>query len=257
MVLIDHDLGGGVKDCFVTAHGRKIRDKFAAITEQHGIPLEDYTPEHAAWILQRALDEPPCPEQPDQIEDVNSYLALLRQRVALLNHSTTNNRATAARGDAAPTQTDTTTAHKIKVTLRGAKPPIWRRLEVPSTVTLETLHEIIQEAFGWLNCHMSKPDLSALPDRPLEVSSGGLRWHLGIPGAPRDPRRPDTRAARGDAWVARPRQGRRVRPSAIQQDGDRATPSEARQGARRTVVCRTRASGAETATLRRTVTNCR
>jgi hypothetical protein len=46
------------------------------------------------------------------------------------------------------------TVHRLKITLRGSQPPIWRRLEVPSDSTLEQLHHIIQTAFGWEGYHM-------------------------------------------------------------------------------------------------------
>lgn len=39
--------------------------------------------------------------------------------------------------------------HVIDALLRGA--PTWRRLEVPSAITLERLHEVLQETFGWDN----------------------------------------------------------------------------------------------------------
>lgn len=44
---------------------------------------------------------------------------------------------------------------QIKVVLRGvAKPPVWRRLQVPAGTPLDELHEIIQAAFGWEDCHL-------------------------------------------------------------------------------------------------------
>ena len=44
--------------------------------------------------------------------------------------------------------------YQIKVGLRGAKPPIWRRLEVPADLSLSDLHYIIQAAFGWDDSHL-------------------------------------------------------------------------------------------------------
>src|ERR1700758_5220357 len=45
-----------------------------------------------------------------------------------------------------------TTMHRVKITLRGAKPSLWRRLEVPSDLPLSVLHEVMQTAFGWFDC---------------------------------------------------------------------------------------------------------
>ncbi len=44
--------------------------------------------------------------------------------------------------------------YQIKVTLERIRPPIWRRLLVPSTVLLSRLHEILQIAMGWFDCHL-------------------------------------------------------------------------------------------------------
>lgn len=41
----------------------------------------------------------------------------------------------------------------MRVDLLGAKPPIWRRLEIPGAITLGDLHYVLQAAFDWDGSH--------------------------------------------------------------------------------------------------------
>ena len=47
-----------------------------------------------------------------------------------------------------------TTVHRVKVSLYGAKPPVWRRLEIPSAMPLDRVHAVLQVAFGWHGYHL-------------------------------------------------------------------------------------------------------
>ena len=44
--------------------------------------------------------------------------------------------------------------YQIKISLIGAKPPIWRTVLVPSSLKLASFHEVIQLAMGWTNSHL-------------------------------------------------------------------------------------------------------
>jgi tetratricopeptide (TPR) repeat protein len=44
--------------------------------------------------------------------------------------------------------------YQIKVTLKGSKPPIWRRFQVPGNITFHRLHLILQVVMGWTNSHL-------------------------------------------------------------------------------------------------------
>lgn len=44
--------------------------------------------------------------------------------------------------------------YQIKIALRHVRPPVWRRLLVPSTIKLPALHETLQIAMGWSDTHL-------------------------------------------------------------------------------------------------------
>ena len=44
--------------------------------------------------------------------------------------------------------------YQLKVTLEWSKPPIWRRILLPSTTTLPRLNSILQAAMGWTDSHL-------------------------------------------------------------------------------------------------------
>ena len=81
---------------------------------------------------------------------------------------------------------------QLKITLLDTKPPIWRRVLVDGSSTLDHLHEIIQAAFGWWNCHLH------------EFEVGRKRYGIPIPG---------------EDWGEPPQDERRTRLDAIAREG--------------------------------------
>lgn len=43
---------------------------------------------------------------------------------------------------------------QFKISLRGTKPPVWRRIQVAESYSLYDLHVAIQDAMGWLDYHL-------------------------------------------------------------------------------------------------------
>jgi hypothetical protein len=59
---------------------------------------------------------------------------------------------------------DSPTVLTLRVDLLRAKPPIWRRVELPSTLTLDRLHDVAQVLFAWDDSHLHR------------FSLGGSAW---------------------------------------------------------------------------------
>ena len=52
------------------------------------------------------------------------------------------------------TMKHTDTIYQIKISLIGAKPPIWRTVLVPGNIGLAAFHDIIQVTMGWTDSHL-------------------------------------------------------------------------------------------------------
>ncbi|NHN56184.1 plasmid pRiA4b ORF-3 family protein [Calidifontibacter sp. DB0510] len=52
---------------------------------------------------------------------------------------------------------------RLRLELRGTKPAVWRRLEVPGNLTLPQVHDVIQTAMGWLDGHLHRFTQTADP----------------------------------------------------------------------------------------------
>jgi hypothetical protein len=44
--------------------------------------------------------------------------------------------------------------YRVRVTLRGIEPVVWRQIELSGQTTLRQFHRILQIAMGWENCHL-------------------------------------------------------------------------------------------------------
>lgn len=88
-----------------------------------------------------------------------------------------------------------TRVHQLKVVLRGAEPPIWRRLQVPASMTLAELHRVLQVAMGWSDYHLH------------EFKIAGVRYGTDD----------------GEGWGPAPKDERRTRLDRVARKGTRFT----------------------------------
>lgn len=67
-------------------------------------------------------------------------------------------------------------AYQFKIVLQNAKPPIWRRIQVPESCSFWDLHIAIQDAMGWNDSHLHSFVVRRDPKQPLAQDV-----HIGIP----------------------------------------------------------------------------
>lgn len=53
-----------------------------------------------------------------------------------------------------PKQSSTTKILQLRIDIAGAKPPIWRRVLIPDTLTYQSFHYLIQDLFDWEDAHL-------------------------------------------------------------------------------------------------------
>lgn len=210
-VLIDYVLGGGIKDCYPVDYTNSLREDYRKTGAQPDVIFSEFDGAQARQILQAALSRQPCPADPEQVEDVENYIDLLRARVELLSPAAVaTSKASTSRtrqggtsqSPAAKRPAAAKNVHRIKVTLRGSKPPIWRRFEVPSDITLARLHAVIQLGFGWEDCHLWVFDTPAgrygSSDPDLEIRSAASKKLSAVADWPGDKLRYEYDF--GDGW---------------------------------------------------------
>ncbi len=55
--------------------------------------------------------------------------------------------------------------YQFKISLKGIRPPIWRRVLVPANYTFKELHDVIQNAMGWYDCHLHQFEIKNFKGR--------------------------------------------------------------------------------------------
>lgn len=140
---------------------------------------EDAPPYPAVATLLRArLRHLPESEKPKPAHGSGEHAEATRDALASLLRSGSPNGIAGTAGEQArslpPARDESAAAapvYRIKVGLRGAKPPIWRRLEVIGDCRLDELHETIQIAFDWYDGHLHVFETpygdSGMPDSQL------------------------------------------------------------------------------------------
>jgi len=62
--------------------------------------------------------------------------------------------------------------YQVTVTLKGIRPPIWRRIQVTDEIRLDRLHEILQIVMGWADIHLHEFVLNGISYGDTSMDTG-------------------------------------------------------------------------------------
>ncbi len=68
--------------------------------------------------------------------------------------TTPNATKAAAKSAGAHAQESFNEVCSVRIELRHTDPLIWREVEVPTSITLKVLHDVVQIVMGWFDCHL-------------------------------------------------------------------------------------------------------
>jgi Plasmid pRiA4b ORF-3-like protein len=77
----------------------------------------------------------------------------------------------------------------IRVELRGTDPVVWRQVEVPTSITLKGLHDIVQAAMGWCDYHCAEAKEWLTDYDPDTIDELLIKYALGPIANRRNPAR--------------------------------------------------------------------
>ncbi len=142
-------------------HATRLKGAVKRKFEQAGegtqtVPISRAELDHLNEELSEAAVFAPSPHK-------QRIVAVQRKVAALVEPAEAVPDGTEARRPASPADV----LFQFKITLLEIDPPIWRRVQV-ADCTLDLLHEYIQAAFGWENCHLHEFHIDGVRYGPRE-----------------------------------------------------------------------------------------
>jgi Plasmid pRiA4b ORF-3-like protein len=65
---------------------------------------------------------------------------------------------------------------QLRIELLGVAPTIWRRVIVPETIKLPTLHRVFQTVLGWTNRHLHVSVICGVAKSTTSATTGTTSW---------------------------------------------------------------------------------